>query len=539
MAAKTLIDVVRDLGRLANLQADLALPDTQLLERYVRERDEAAFEALLHRHGPLVFGVCQRLLYDAQDVEDAFQATFLILARKAASIVPQSLVGNWLYGVAYRVAARARKSACRRRREQLGADLTVVPDREKPIEPGLATLLHAEVERLPDKYRIPVMLCYLEGQTNERVAHQLRWPVGTVKIRLRRARELLRARLSRRGVALSAGMLAANTLTVPAPAALVQGTLQAARAFAAGRAVVRGAASARAFALSTGVLRTMLLGKLKTVVVAGLLVAIAAGAGDLAYHGLATEPSAQTASAADLAPVAGPGLPGGGTDNEVTAVLDKAIKAIGGEAKLRAAKALTWKARGKSFADGNEYPFTNETTVRGLDQLRMEHEDDFDGNRVQGLTILNGNKGWRKNGDTFQELTGDSLANTKRNSYLLVVPITLVPLKDKGFRIEPGGEEKIGDTPTAMLKITGPDGKDFNLNFDTKSGLLVRLAVRMGTQGREFTQETTFGDYKDFDGIKKATRIDRRRDGQKILEQEILEFKVLDQLAPETFADPR
>src|SRR5262249_38367363 len=161
MAGKTLIDVVRNLGRLANLQADLALPDTQLLERYVRERDEAAFEALLHPHGPLGFGGWQRLPYDAQEGGEPLPANVLILARKAASIVPPSLVGNWLYGVAYRVAARARKSACRRTREQLGADLTAVPDKEKPIEPDLATLLHAEVERLPDKYRIPIMLCYL------------------------------------------------------------------------------------------------------------------------------------------------------------------------------------------------------------------------------------------------------------------------------------------------------------------------------------------------------------------------------------------
>ena len=136
MPGKTLTEMVREIGRLATLQAELALPDAELLERYIRRRDETAFEALLHRHGPLVFGVCRRLLYNAHDAEDAFQATFLILARKANSIVPRSSVGNWLYGVAYRVAARARKSACRRTREQLGMDLTAVPGREKPVEPA-------------------------------------------------------------------------------------------------------------------------------------------------------------------------------------------------------------------------------------------------------------------------------------------------------------------------------------------------------------------------------------------------------------------
>jgi RNA polymerase sigma factor (sigma-70 family) len=285
MPGKTLTEMVREIGRLATLQAELALPDAELLERYIRRRDETAFEALLHRHGPLVFGVCRRLLYNAHDAEDAFQATFLILARKANSIVPRSSVGNWLYGVAYRVAARARKSACHRTREQLGVDLTAVPDREEPAEPDMAPLLHAEVERLPDKYRIPIVLCYLEGKTNEEAARQLQWPVGTVKIRLCRARELLHSRLSRRGVALSLGLLAANTLRAQAPAALVQATLQAALTFAAGGAAVGGATSVQAFALTKGVLKTMFLSKLKFVAAAVLSVAVVAGAGGLAYHG--------------------------------------------------------------------------------------------------------------------------------------------------------------------------------------------------------------------------------------------------------------
>jgi RNA polymerase sigma factor (sigma-70 family) len=299
MAGKTLTDVVRDIGRLAKLRTDLALPDADLLERYILQRDEAAFEALLHRHGPLVFGVCRRLLYNAHDAEDAFQATFLILARKAGSVVPRSQVGNWLYGVAYRVAARARKLACRRAREQLGKDLTAVPSREKPSEPDLPPLLHAEVERLPDKYRSPIVLCYLEGKTNEEAARLLQWPIGTVKIRLSRARELLRSRLALRGVALSAGLLTANAMTAPASAALLQGTFQAALSFAAGSAVVGGAASAQALALTKGELQTMFLSKLKLVAAAVLSVAVVAGAGGLAYHGLAVEPQAKDEKKAD------------------------------------------------------------------------------------------------------------------------------------------------------------------------------------------------------------------------------------------------
>jgi RNA polymerase sigma factor (sigma-70 family) len=295
-----LTDVVRDLGRSVQLRADLALPDDHLLERYVRQRDEAAFEALLHRHGPLVFGVCRRLLHDVHDAEDAFQATFLILARKAGSIVPRSMVGNWLYGVAHRVAARARKLAWRRRlREQTATDWTAVPSKEKPEEPELAPLLHAEVARLPDKYRSPVVLCYLEGKTNEEAARQLDWPVGTVKGRLNRAREMLRKRLARKGVALSAGLLAAHTLTALAPAALLQETFRAALSYAAGDAAAGGAASAGALALTKGVLQTMLLNKLKFVAAAVLAVAIVGGVGGLAYLGVAAGQAAKDDKKAD------------------------------------------------------------------------------------------------------------------------------------------------------------------------------------------------------------------------------------------------
>jgi RNA polymerase sigma factor (sigma-70 family) len=297
--SRTIIDVVRDLGDAARVQAALTLSDAQLLEQFALQRNEAAFEALLHRHGPLVFGVCRRMLFDMQDAEDAFQATFLVLARKAGSITGRSLLSNWLYGVALRVAARARKIALRRCvLERHDFDLTAVAGAARSVEPDLAPLLHDEVQRLPEKYRVPVVLCYLEGKSNEEAAGQLQWPVGTVKSRLDKAREILRTRLTRRGVALTAGFLAANTLTAAMPAALLDATFQAALfqaalTFAAGNAIARGAASAQALTLSTGVLRVMLLGKLKTVAAAVLAVAIVAGAGGLAYRGLAVEPPAK------------------------------------------------------------------------------------------------------------------------------------------------------------------------------------------------------------------------------------------------------
>jgi RNA polymerase sigma factor (sigma-70 family) len=296
--SKTITEMVHDLGNVARLQAALALSDAQLLEEFARQRNETAFEALLHRHGPLVFGVCRRMLFDRQDAEDAFQATFLVLARKAGSITCRSPLRNWLYGVAFRVAARARKIAFRRRvLERQDLDLTTVAGVGRSVDPDLAPVLHEEVQRLPDKYRGPVVLCYLEGKTNEEAADQLQWPVGTVKTRLLKAREMLRTRLARRGVALTTGLLVANTLTGAVPIPLLAGTFQAALPFAAGNAIVGGAASAQALCLSTGVLRTMLLGKLKSVAAAVLAVAVVVGG--VAYHGLGVEPPAKSDKKAD------------------------------------------------------------------------------------------------------------------------------------------------------------------------------------------------------------------------------------------------
>jgi RNA polymerase sigma factor (sigma-70 family) len=286
--SKTLSEAVRDLGRSARLQTALALPDAQLLEQFVLRRDETAFEALLHRHGPLVFGVCRRLLYNRQDAEDAFQATFLVLARKAGAISRRALLANWLYGVAYRVATRARKEvATRGARQRSDIELAEVPAAGEPVAADSTFFLHEEVEGLPDKYRRPVVLCYLEGKSNEEAALQLRWPVGTVKGRLHRARQLLRVRLSRRGVALPAGVLATTLAPATLSAALVKSTTTIVRRYMAG-----GGVSASVAALMKGVLQTMLLDRLKQVAMLVVVVALLGGVGGFVYRALATGPAA-------------------------------------------------------------------------------------------------------------------------------------------------------------------------------------------------------------------------------------------------------
>jgi hypothetical protein len=225
---------------------------------------------------------------------------------------------------------------------------------------------------------------------------------------------------------------------------------------------------------------------------------------------------------------------------DAKAILDKAIKALGGEDKLSKAEALTWKAKGVISFGGNDNKFTSQTTVQGLDHFRNEFEGEFGGNPIKGVVVLNGDKAWRKFGDMGQELDAAGLANEKRSIYLTLVPTTILPLKSKGFHVEVAPEEKVGDKAAVVLKVTGPDGKDFKVYLDKETSLPVKQVAKVvGFMGEEFTQETTFSDYKDFDGIKKATKVENKRDGEKFLATELTEFKVLDKVDPKTFAEPQ
>ena len=215
--------------------------DDELLERFLNghAQDSAeAFRNLVVRHGPMIMGVCRHVLQQDQDAEDAFQATFMTLARKADTIRNQRVLAGWLHEVAYRIAIRSRANASRcRDQERQGAfmsPVTTTPDHENQVAwTELRPVLHEEVNRLPEKYRLPIILSYLEGKSNEEVATVLGWPVGTVKGRLARARELLRSQLSRRGLALSAAFVCMAlsqgcVLAEAVPASLIDRTLKGA-----------------------------------------------------------------------------------------------------------------------------------------------------------------------------------------------------------------------------------------------------------------------------------------------------------------------
>ncbi len=228
----------------------------------------------------------------------------------------------------------------------------------------------------------------------------------------------------------------------------------------------------------------------------------------------------------------------GGKDAK--AVIAKAIKAMGGEEKLAGVKAATWKTKGKIYIAGNESEFSSEATVEGFDHLSTRFEGEFGGMKVTGVTVVNGDKAWRSFNGNDMELDKDGVAEAKRTIYLQLVPVTVYPLLGKGFKSEVAGEDKVDGKPAVVLKVTGPDGKDFKLSFDKATGLPVKeVATVADFMGGQVTQETTYGDYKDMGGIKKATKIEVKREGDKFMEGEVTEFKPLTTVDPKTFAQPK
>jgi RNA polymerase sigma factor (sigma-70 family) len=300
MPTAQLDPVVRRL-RSAALGGIASLSDRNLLERFAASRDEAAFAALVRRHGTMVLAVCRRRLRDWHAAQDAFQATFLVLARKAGTLAEPDLVARWLHGVACRTAVRARADAARRRAREnrVEAPPPAGPD-DGLLWRDLRPVLDEEIARLPRRQGAAVVLCYLEGRTNAEAAHRLGCSRGTVATLLARARERLRRRLTGRGVALPAGLAAALAGAAQAagvPGVLESSTVRAACAFAARSTGAAGPASARAVSLAEGVTRTMTVKKLKVIAVALLVVGLAgAGAGLTNYRATGEEPIAAPAA---------------------------------------------------------------------------------------------------------------------------------------------------------------------------------------------------------------------------------------------------
>jgi RNA polymerase sigma factor (sigma-70 family) len=296
MTAVQLSQFVRRLRGVLAAPETAGLTDADLWERYVRERDEVAFETLVRKHGPMVLGVCRRLLRHEQDAEDAFQATFLVLVRKVASLRSPRTLANWLHGVARRTALEARSLAAKRRVKEAA----VRPRIEMPNDPwgDLRPVLDEEIGRLAEKYRIAVVLCDLEGKTRKEVARQLGWAEGTVASRLARGRGILAKRLARRGFAgaLVAAALADGAAPACVPSSVVVSTVTAASFSAAQVAAPQGVLSGTVAALTEGVLKSMLLTKLKSTIAVLLVIGVATlSAGALICRGGTAEPAGVSA----------------------------------------------------------------------------------------------------------------------------------------------------------------------------------------------------------------------------------------------------
>ena len=172
-------------------------------------------------------------------------------------------------------------------------------------------------------------------------------------------------------------------------------------------------------------------------------------------------------------------------EKDPNAILDKAIKAVGGEEKLKKIDGMTWKTKGAIIFNGDSNAFTSTTTVQGLDHYRSEFDGEFGGNPVKGVAVINGDKGWRMFGDQKMDMDEDAVANEKRQIYLQVIPTKLVLLKDKKYKLEAADEQKVGDKPAVGIKVTGPDGKDFTIYFDKESSLPVRTVAKVIGFGNE------------------------------------------------------
>jgi RNA polymerase sigma factor (sigma-70 family) len=296
MANGPLFPLIRHLRRSLETTGVSVLTDAQLLQRWFDQRDEAAFEVLLWRHGPLVLGVCKRLLRDAQQIEDAFQAVFLILIRKGSSLHNRSSLASWLYKIAYRCASRLRTLNSRRRdREQLAVE-PIRKDADEQVWRDLRPVLDDEIGRLPERYRSAFILCYLQGKTNPEAARELGCPVGTIVSRLAWARERLRNRMTRRGVTLTAALLV-SLLPRAAEAALTPGLVTATVGL-----TTAGVVPAAVSSLVKGVLQTMVWARIKLMALVAVVGLLGVGGG-LLYQGRGTFPPLLEPAAAAADPV--------------------------------------------------------------------------------------------------------------------------------------------------------------------------------------------------------------------------------------------
>jgi len=472
MAGAQLGAALRQIQQLFSEGSSTGLSDTQLLNRFATRRDEAAFAAILARHGPMVLFVCRGILRDPSDAEDAFQATFLVLARKAGSAWAEGQLGGWLHKVAYRIAVRASADAARRREhERRAAEVAAVEYTHAELIDDLRPALHDELARLPAKFRLPVVLCYLEGLTHAQAAVQLQCGEATLRRRLAEARERLRARLTIRGFAPSdsaLGLALAREAGAAVPPVCMEATIRAVMGMAAGEAMAT-VVSARVASLTQGRLAMITTGWKTTAALLISVVAVACLAAGIGARGgkiAATTP--QESKSSVVAPAAQP----------ATAPVDQQAK----PSRKHAIKGLVLSPDGKPVSSATVYwlgtpRFQRERMAmpRGYKEKpenrekmlalgttnaggRFELVADFDGEGYPGRTVIVKAAGAGLSGRTFvSETVKEGSGKDERLTFKLRPTTTI-----EGRLLTPAGAPAVG----VKVLLEGFHDKDNELEGD-------------------------------------------------------------------------
>jgi RNA polymerase sigma factor (sigma-70 family) len=504
------------------------MTDGELLARFSSSRDDNALAALVRRHAPMVWGVCCRLLRNHHDAEDAFQATFLVLVRKAAD-VPRQAVANWLYGVARQTAVRLRATTAKRGRRETQVVNMPEPTVAEARDADWQFVLDEELGRLPDHYRGVVVLCDLEGMTRKEAARQLGIPEGSVASRLARARGLLAKRLTQRGVVFSGGsvaaVLSAGSASASAPPALVASTIKAASLLAAGRAA--GVISAKVAALTEGMVKAMFVTKIKGVLAVVLVVAALAGAAGLIYQTQAGEPpmAKEEQPAAKKDQKQNEEKQAMTKEEKLRVLIDKVLAAHGGEDKLNK---LQFTMTVKHSNGETQHYF-----VQPPKNFRWEttHQDRT-GKRIV-ILFPNGRRWWGKEPNEEAKEFFLSGAEPPVEHWLDYVkffgPRQVLRLKDADHKVALLDEEvKIGDRAAVGVEVTGPNFNrkmfpPFNrkMYFDKETHLLLKSGA------------VTYSDYKTFDGIPIA-----QKEHDDYFEPEVTDFRAVDKFDAKLFEQP-
>jgi RNA polymerase sigma factor (sigma-70 family) len=445
MATSQMSEVIQHLRRAVLLREGTGLTDGQLLKDYLGHRDEAALAALVRRHGPMVWGVCRRVLRNYHDAEDAFQATFLVFVRKAASIASPELLANWLYGVAHQTALNARATTAKRRaRERQVTEMPEPAVTEEDLWGDLQPLLDQGLSRLPEKYRVAIVLCDLEGKTRKEAARQLGVPDGTLAARLARGRVLLAKRLARHGLAVSGGSLAAvlsaGSASASAPPSLVVSTMKAASLLAAGRTA--GIVSLKVAALTEGVMKAMFLTKIKSVLAVVLVALTCIGGGVMGVLSMATGQQPTSKAKQDD--------PGKETDAEKIAHLIKQLgddvfanrEAAGKELETIGTPALAAVRNAAASSDEAEIRQRAERLVKSITEAAAKAELA----KLQGVWTV----------DSY-EMEGKQLPDKDKRSAMTIVG-------DKWVIMWVTDDESV-QAECGILKITNPEKSPLAVDF--------------------------------------------------------------------------